>query len=286
MYWPYLDGFLVVILNDVAKDLRVVTKTFSRCRICETNAKHLFFGRLLEVHEVEYFECPVCGYVQTEDPYWLEEAYRRSITSSDTGIMVRNQNNVRLVLATLYLLRGLDGTVVDYAGGYGILVRMLRDLGINAQWADRYSDNLLASGFEYRGGKTQLVTAFEAFEHFVFPQEELSALLEISPNVLISTEIIPTPTPQLDDWWYYGQEHGQHIGFFRVETLRQLASRHGKRLLSDGRLYHLFTDEDLSVWQWRLVRKVIGKLPWLITGSLSPKVWEDHLLVSGKSTRD
>lgn len=254
------------------------------CRACGATARYLFIGRLLGQLDVRYFECPACAYIQTEEPYWLDKAYSRAITTSDTGIMVRNQYNARLVLATLHLLGGLNGTVVDHAGGYGILVRMLRDLGINALWADRYSENLLASGFEYRGGAAQLVTAFEAFEHFVQPREELTALLAVAPNVLISTEIAPSPTPLQKDWWYYGPEHGQHIGFFRVETLRQMAASHGKRLVTDGRFYHLFTDQPLSLWKWRLTRKIISKLPSLLAGRLKSKVWSDHQYISDRST--
>lgn len=253
------------------------------CRACGGAGEFVFSGSLLNRVEVSYYECLACGYIQTEEPYWLEEAYRRSITASDTGVMVRNLYNVRLVMATLYLLGTPDGTVVDYAGGYGILVRMLRDLGINALWADRYSENLLASGFEYQGGAAQLVTAFEAFEHFIRPREELTALLAIAPNVLISTEIAPSPTPLQKDWWYYGREHGQHIGFFRVETLRQMAASHGKQLLTDGRSYHLFTDQPLSLWKWRLTRKIISKLPGLLAGSLKSKVWSDHQYISDRS---
>jgi hypothetical protein len=261
-----------------------MVKKSSICRICGSGVKELFIGTMLSRLQVDYFECAICGYVQTEDPYWLGDAYHRSITASDTGIMIRNHNNSKMVLATMYLLGALDGIVVDCAGGYGILVRMLRDLGINAFWSDRYSENLLASGFEYEGGAAQLVTAFEAFEHFVQPREELAAMLSIAPNVLISTEIAPIPTPSQKDWWYYGPEHGQHIGFFRVETLRQLAASHGKRLLTDGRAYHLFTDQPLSLWKWRFTRKVIANLPGLLAGRLTPKVWSDHQYISGRST--
>lgn len=255
-----------------------------KCRICSTATNYIFTAKYIEKYDVGFFECPACGYIQTETPYWLTEAYGRTIAASDTGIMVRNLNNSRMVLATLYLLDALDGVVVDFAGGYGILVRLLRDMGIDTFWADKYSENLVASGFEYQGGKAQLVTAFEAFEHFDQPREELAALLAVAPNVLISTEIAPSPTPLQKDWWYYGPEHGQHIGFFRVETLRQMAASHGKRLVTDGRFYHLFTDQPLSLWKWRLTRKIISKLPGLLAGRLKSKVWSDHQYISDRST--
>lgn len=259
-----------------------MVKQYCECRVCGADGEYLFTGQLLGKLQIKYFECGECEYIQTEKPYWLDDVYSRAITSSDTGIMVRNLNNVRLTLATLYLLGNMEGKVVDQAGGYGILVRMLRDLGVNAFWADKYSANLLAAGFEYQGGRAQLVTAFEAFEHFVHPREELAALLSVAPNVLISTEIAPSPTPPLNDWWYYGLEHGQHIGFYRMETLRLLAKLYGKRLVSDGRMYHLFTDQNLGLWRWRFVRKIIAIFPALLTRSLVSKVWSDHKQISGR----
>ena len=66
--------------------------------------------------------------------------------------MARNLSNVGLVLASLALMKERRGKVVDYAGGHGFLVRLLRDKGINALWMDPYSENLVARGFEYSGG--------------------------------------------------------------------------------------------------------------------------------------
>ena len=142
------------------------------CRCCaEKMTKHLFSSKLLE-KTISYFECDKCEYVQTEDPIWLEEAYTTSINTSDTGIMSRNLSNSSLVLSTLSLMGERKSCVVDYAGGYGLLVRLLRDFGVDALWADAYSENLVAKGFEYQKGRqAALVTAFEAYEHFEQPAE-------------------------------------------------------------------------------------------------------------------
>src|ERR1035437_7644950 len=148
------------------------------CRSCGSPADYLQSGVVLNA-EVDYFECRSCGYVQTEAPYWLERAYAEAINDSDTGIMVRNQANVRIVLVTLLMLDKLDGNLVDCAGGYGILVRLLRDYGVNALWSDRYCNNLVARGFEHADETADLATAFEAFEHFEKPAEELDRLLAI-----------------------------------------------------------------------------------------------------------
>jgi hypothetical protein len=222
------------------------------CRCCGSNTQEIFSGSLL-CNQIHYFECPNCDYVQTETPFWLEDAYQEAINDTDTGIMARNQKNARITLFTLIMLGEDGGALVDCAGGYGILVRLLRDRGVNALWSDRYCQNLLASGFEYASEKAQLVTVFEAFEHFVNPAEELDLLLTIAPNILLSTEIIAEPAPRQSDWWYYGKNHGQHIGFFRVQTLQKLAEERGKYLLSDGKSYHLISDKPLNNKLWNLL---------------------------------
>lgn len=251
------------------------------CRLCGSQSPYLQSGVLLDM-QVNYFECPNCGYVQTETPYWLGRAYTKAINDSDTGILVRNQINARIVLATMLLLGKLDGSVIDCAGGYGILVRLLRDYGINALWSDRYCNNLVARGFEHRAETADLVTSFEAFEHFENPGDELDKLLRIAPNILLSTDIVADPAPKQDDWWYYGREHGQHIGFFRVRTLERLARERGKYLLSNGVSYHLITNRPVNRTLWRLLITKNRLLPMLLRHRLSPKTTSDHELIAGR----
>jgi len=251
------------------------------CRACLCSTKKKFTGQLLDFL-VDYYECEMCGYVQTEEPHWLGRAYEKAINDSDTGIMVRNQVNARIVLGALWALRKLDGTATDFAGGYGILVRLLRDFGINAYWSDRYCQNHLAQGFEHTGEITDLVTAFEAFEHFINPGEELDKLLGIAPNVLFSTVIIPVPTPKHDNWWYYGHEHGQHIGFFRIRTLEKLARDRGKYFVSDGSSYHLMTDQPVNQAVWKIIVRRNKIIPALLGCRLTSKTWSDHELVANK----
>ncbi len=253
------------------------------CRACGAQGRYLWQGQLLDI-PVKYFECDACGYLQTEQPYWLERAYSAAINDSDTGIMARNLANARIVLATLLVLGKLNGRVVDCAGGYGILVRLLRDYGVEALWSDRYCKNLLARGFEHSGESAELVTAFEAFEHFVDPAEELDRLLSISNKVLLSTEIIADPTPLPDQWWYYGRNHGQHIGFFRVRTLKKLAERRGKYLISSGHSYHLITDAPTIPLAWRTLIKVNKLIPLLVKKIIKSKTWEDHSIISNKKS--
>lgn len=250
------------------------------CRLCSSAISQPFSNAKIFEHDVQYYECEFCGYVQTEKPKWLDQAYASPINPSDTGIMARNLSNVGLVLASLALMKDRRGKVVDYAGGHGFLVRLLRDKGVGAFWADPYSENLVARGFEHSEGEASLVTAFEVFEHFVNPAEEMERLLAISPNVLLTTLLAPSPTPQPSDWWYYGLEHGQHIGFFRLESLQFLADKFGLFLISDGVSTHLFTRERFSLIKWKLFRYLARSFPKAFLIGLQSKTWTDHLQIA------
>lgn len=255
----------------------MINKSTIQCRCCTSRETlYLWKGELIGL-DVSYYECQKCGYVQTEQPYWIEKAYSDAINNSDTGIMVRNSLNARLVIVTMQVLGILHGRIVDYGGGYGLLVRLLRDYGVDALWSDPFCSNLVARGFEYNGeGAADLVTAFEAFEHFENPGIELDRLLEMGRNVFFSTEIIDTPAPEQNDWWYYGKEHGQHIGFFRVRTLQRLAESRGKYFVTNGVNYHLVSEKPVNIMYWRLLMKFNKFIALIMINLLESKTWSDH----------
>ena len=243
------------------------------CRVCGTSAHQVFTQLVLE-RDVGYFDCPSCGYLQTQQPDWLAEAYARPINDVDTGIMMRNRVNAGYVVMTLLAFRQLRGRVIDHAGGYGILVRLLRDAGVEAHWRDKYCENLVASGFEADDGAYNLLTAFEVFEHLLDPIAELTAMLETAPIVLLSTELIPGPEAPPKDWWYLGPEHGQHIGFFRTVTLQWMAAKLGCHCASDGRSVHLFSRQPVP-GRWMMSLRLRRAWPVVTRLQLASKTWSD-----------
>ena len=160
------------------------------------------------------------------------------------------------------------------------MVRMMRDHGVDAYWSDPYCQNLVAKGFEYRGQKAALVTAFESFEHYVQPLEELDKLLAISPNVLLSTELIAQPAPMQKEWWYYGCEHGQHIGFFRLKTLQWLARSRNKYLCSNGTSYHLLSDKPVNQAVWLAMVRANRFMPIMVRRLIKSRIWPDYQMMS------
>jgi hypothetical protein len=121
----------------------------------------------------------------------------------------------------------------------------MRDAGFDFYTTDPYAPNLLANGFEATlptdiSNRYELATAFECFEHFVHPAEELRKILAYADNVFFTTQLCPTPAPAVTDWWYYSRHSGQHIALYRAETLAFLGKQQGLHyynLLN----YHLLT---------------------------------------------
>jgi len=229
--------------------------TSPACRICSDSVSEVFSALLIKKYSVKYFQCPQCGYLQTEEPYWLEEAYLTSINDSDTGMMMRSLWHKNIAATLIYFLFNKKGQFLDYGGGYGVFVRLMRDIGFDYYWQDKYTENLFAQGFEntkIKNGKIELLTCFEAFEHFVDPVTELEKLLNTSQNILLSTEFYPEPLPNPDEWWYFSMEHGQHIGFFQEKTFEYLAGKFNLYFYTNGQNLHLLTEKRLppSAFKW------------------------------------
>ena len=229
-----------------------VTNSTEQCKICGMQSRLFDQGEILRKYSIKYFRCVACGFVQTETPYWLEEAYSSAISRMDTGILYRNLLNQRLTIAVLNLLYPKAKSSLDFGAGHGIFVRLMRDSGFKFFWDDRHASNDYARGFERKEGETyDFLTSFEVLEHLVDPMADLSKMMSLSPNVLVSTEVLPQPTPKVSDWWYYVPYSGQHVSFYTSEALRLIAQRFGRSLLSRGP-YHLFTTAPPSKFLFRL----------------------------------
>jgi hypothetical protein len=218
------------------------------CHICSATTSPFARDQVLGRHLVQYYRCATCGFVQTEAPYWLGEAYTGAISGSDVGLVSRNH---LLATRTVPLIRCFfhrRGRFLDYGGGYGLFTRMMRDLGFDFCHYDRYCPNLFAQHFEAQidsSHRYELVTAFEVFEHLVNPLAEIEALLQLSRSILFTTTLLPQAGPRPNDWWYYGLEHGQHVSIYSRESLAYIAKTFKLNLHSDGVSFHLLTDKPL-----------------------------------------
>jgi len=212
------------------------------CAVCGTGMEHYADGRVLDKHDVAYLRCPACRLIALPEPHWLDEAYEKAIYTGDTGLLRRCRILTTLTSAVIRSERISKGAFLDWAGGYGTLTRMMRDRGFDFVHTDAYCDNIFAQGFEGDpvDGRYDLVTAYEVMEHLSDPYAELEKLARTTDRILFTTELQPNDAPQLDDWWYFMPESGQHITFHTAKSLGILAERLGYQLTTNGDQYHLF----------------------------------------------
>jgi hypothetical protein len=220
------------------------------CKICSAESVELFArGVVLGRYDVRFNRCAACGFVCTEEPYWLEEAYADAITGSDIGLVSRNLAMAKIARVIISSFFATNGQFLDYAGGYGLFVRLMRDQGVDFYWYDKHCTNIFARQFEFSendGAKYEMITAFEVMEHLDDPMAELDLMLKTTRNILFSTELLPKHVPKPAEWWYYGLEHGQHVSFYTKKSLEVIASRLGLNFYSNGKSLHLFSEKKIS----------------------------------------
>ena len=231
-----------------------------KCKICSSKTKILFNTLVLNKHNVEYYQCTSCDFIQTETPYWLNEAYVDSISPLDTGYVRRN---LYFSLTTYWLIKkyfNKDQFFLDYGGGYGMFVRLMRDRGLNFFRQDKYCENLFVKYFDVTdhqiNKKFELITTFEVFEHLVEPLSEIEYMLNLSDSILFSTELQPSTslnTPE--DWWYFVPETGQHIAFYSKKSLELIAKKFNCNIYSNKSL-HLLTKKE---FKYNPLKKIISR---------------------------
>ncbi len=270
--------------------------TVQSCPICGSGTEGLFILPILRKHQASLHQCPRCGWAGFPDPHWLDEAYQEPIAITDTGLLARNISISRKLSTLLCEFDLQRMTILDVAGGYGVLTRMMRDIGHQCYWSDAYSPNIFAKGFEedQATGPIDVITLFEVLEHLPHPVDFLRKLKHAHhPKIIIaSTELYADQRPR-PDWWYLSPETGQHIAFYTTETLRCIASTIG---LTYGycRGFHVFARPDCSEAQDMilrasarpsLLRRALARfqhighqiLPHHHNAGLSSLTWSDHL---------
>ena len=221
-----------------------------KCKVCEAESNKFPQATVLGKYNVDYFQCSNCGFVQTEEPYWLEEAYSEAIAATDVGLVLRNNALSQIAANLIFNLFNHEAKFLDYGGGYGLFVRLMRDLGFDFYWYDKFCKNLFAKGFESNEAADsenyELVTAFEVFEHFVNPIAEIENILKFSSNIILTTDLLPETNPKPNEWWYYAPHEGQHISIYTLKSLSIIAEKYELNLYSNGKSLHLITEKNIS----------------------------------------
>lgn len=219
------------------------------CCICnEKLEKSIFTKKILDKYDVRYYLCSKCNTLQTEKPYWLNEAYSSAITTTDIGLINRN---IQFSSYTEYIINNYfdaSGLFLDFAGGYGMFTRLMRDKGFNIYHYDKYCENLFAKYFEHKDYYTknyELITAFEVLEHESNPFDLLSKLFSITDSLFFSTEIMPKTN--IEKWSYLSTETGQHVVFYSLDTLEYIAKKMGVNLITDNKYLHILSKKKLPM---------------------------------------
>jgi hypothetical protein len=256
------------------------------CRLCDGKLEPQFRLQVLGQYDVGYFRCESCDSLQTERPYWLEEAYLgNNLSNLDTGAVQRNLHNLAACWSIAKLL-GLRN-VLDVGGGDGLLCRLLRDYELNCFVHDKYASPTYAQGFDVPDfAQPDMIVAFEVMEHYPEPRTDLQKLFATRPNaVLASTGIFNSQGP---DWWYLAPDSGQHVFFYSKAALQLIARTHDYELLiSSG--YSLFLRRDVCSRLTKTLAKTLLRSGMRrftrarLAMSSADGVWKDHQLQLGRA---
>ncbi|WP_170407934.1 class I SAM-dependent methyltransferase [Ruegeria arenilitoris] len=236
---------------------------------------YLFEAKVIGHHSAKYYLDNSCGYIWVENPTWLEEAYSDAIALTDTGIVARNLKNTQSITQVMRANRLTHECGVDLGGGYGLLVRGLRDSGLDFHWSDPYARNLLARGFEAVDKNYAVATAFEVLEHLPNPLDFLTqarARYGFDTLFFSATCFDPHEIPHRD-WWYWAFETGQHISFFSEKCLDYMAVQLGMRKVHLRGDIYAFTILEKLRWPGRLQRRILDRKHRRV--SLTQKDYED-----------
>jgi 2-polyprenyl-3-methyl-5-hydroxy-6-metoxy-1,4-benzoquinol methylase len=207
----------------------------------------IFEDIILGKHKVGFYRCNDTGFIQTDKVHWLEEAYTSAITNLDLGLVERNVQLSKTVYPILLKYFYEDQKFLDYGGGYGLFVRMMRDKGFNFFLYDTYCENIFVPHLDIKNltdetEKFDAITAFEVFEHLDDPMAEIALLLQHSHTIIFSTEIIPNQEfKTAQDWWYFSPSTGQHIAFYSIAALEYIAKHFQLQLYTNRQNLHILT---------------------------------------------
>ena len=239
-----------------------------RCPISGDEMDFIFQKKVLGRYDVKYYKCQKCGLIQTEKAYWLDKAYENAITALDLGLASRNYFNRLRLEPLLWYLFDRNSKYVDIGGGYGLLTRLMRDIGFDFLSYDIYCENIFAKSYEPNAGqKYDALFAFEVFEHieepFIFLKENLEKYG--AKTIVFSTLTFKENIPA-EDWWYYNFDIGQHVSLYQEQSIREMANKVGLTYYPLSDELHIITDRKINPIFLMLYRnKTLNKVLRLFT---------------------
>lgn len=213
------------------------------CKICSGEANAYAEIVVRGHHRSSVYSCRNCNFVFIDPVCWLKEAYEEPIAMSDVGYISRNIA-VSERLSNIFDVNTSDSDFfVDFGGGYGLLVRLMRDKGFRFHLHEPFVSNLFARACVANRSKFaryRALTAIEVFEHLIDPLAGIAEMAGWSQCIVFTTELCPVAKPLPEGWWYFGLEHGQHVSFYTTQALQIMANRIGLQYFDLGGSWHAF----------------------------------------------
>ena len=237
------------------------------CRLCGKSAEFSFIQTATDGDEVKCYKCSSCLSLQTEVPYWINDCYADTsgadtdqLPDQDTWAAERT-GFCCVAVYFIWKLAGLSEVkdkLLDWGGGPGLLVRMLRDIGIDAYNDDKYIKNHFASGFgRADNDRYNFITAFEVFEHFTNPKSDLELIFALQPSLLLmSTGIY---TDQGPEWPYLGGAKSQHVFFYSEKALEHIGNQYNYHVVRLPKQMRLFVRQPISKVRLGIIRYILGR---------------------------
>ncbi len=226
------------------------------CRLCHETAPFVFTKKLLDKYEVRYYRCSSCESLQSEEPYWLGESYAPHTLVPDLSTLRRVLTIQRLVF-WIHKIVGFSPSdkLLDWGGGNGMLVRLLRDNGVDGYVLDEYVKNLYAIGFDHQDGTHyQMITSIQVWEHFSNPDAEMDLIFGMQPQyILIATGLY---NKQGADWAYLNA-YGRHVFCYSNKGRDYIAKKYGYHKFGAGDVT-FFSKKPLSPLQTFMMRAIFS----------------------------
>lgn len=194
--------------------------------------------------------------MQTEEPYWLDEAYLGvNKRNNDTGAVQRIINNfvAAYCVSKIFKLKN----IVDIGGGDGLLCRLLRDAELNCYVDDKYVKATYADGYTVPNfTNAELILSFEVIEHFPSPSLNLSKLFSLDPQVVMLSTLVYEG--QDSGWWYLAQDGGQHIFFYSKKSFTLISKKYGYNHFYAG--HYIFLTKSKSIIKKWIIKILLNKI--------------------------
>jgi 2-polyprenyl-3-methyl-5-hydroxy-6-metoxy-1,4-benzoquinol methylase len=169
-----------------------------------------------------YHICQNCGFTFLNRANHLSEAEEKARYDlhNNDGDDMGYQSWLRSFLEEAVLPFADKGSrILDFGSGPSpVLAELMRVAGFRVEIYDKY----FAPSFP--GGKFDVITSSEVFEHLADPASEFEQLIEkLTPRgyIVLRTSFRPEKDEDFFHWWY--REDSTHISFFTERALEQLA---------------------------------------------------------------